>query len=222
MEMADKSDLYEKITINGHQIQSGATLKAIRLIALILYIVIDTLWCTIGILLIILGLKTHLENYKLFRRGFYLLFAFIALFISFPVVNYFGNTVMTAITSHHSKKDTKTDTSDIGHADRSAKEDAKSTEESNQNPIPPSKRVTDIQAKNKALGTLLKNISYWLYFYSAFAMLAIVVVFECFSLPITQLVTKIIVDLYIWSSSAFLLHYLIYRYRHTPVVVLSR
>ncbi|KAJ3322097.1 hypothetical protein HDV06_003548 [Boothiomyces sp. JEL0866] len=80
-------NIYADIKIGDRVVSPDKILKLIRLIMLCLGLTMCIGWCTLGV-------WNGEYYYRVFRRGTYLLSIFGCLFISLPVMNFFGNKVI--------------------------------------------------------------------------------------------------------------------------------
>ncbi|KAJ3309520.1 hypothetical protein HDV04_005960 [Boothiomyces sp. JEL0838] len=142
-------------------------------------------------------LNTNLESYNLWRRCFYALYGFVALFVSFPIVLSFGTIVLSKL------KKKKSNVSNLGTTDQSVL------------PKKISKR-DQTEYRVKTLGYLIKSTAWWLYFLISLMMLGYIIFYEFFNQNrLLLLVVKVVFDLYYWTNSSYALKYFFFRLQAT-------
>ncbi|KAJ3268711.1 hypothetical protein HDV01_002342 [Terramyces sp. JEL0728] len=213
IDVADASHLYDKIKIGEKIVDCGKLLKVVRLLGMIVFIAFTSLWAT-------KGLHTDYETYNFYRRCFYSGFGILSMFLSFPVVLFFGNKIINTMLqveyskTHSSreidaanKSEFKSEKTHTGNSIQNQQKDTKSAEQkTRRTSLSKSFRETVKMKKiNDAISfkLLIRAIAFWLYFMLGLTMAVIIIVHETTHDHLALLITKCLTELYIWSSSGF-------------------
>ncbi|KAI8906066.1 ankyrin repeat-containing domain protein [Gorgonomyces haynaldii] len=100
LELAGVANLYDHQMLKGYGIDLARLFRVIRLIYIVLSLTFDCLWA-------FQGAVTDLQTYTFWRRSTYILTIFICLFVSGPVLAYFGNIALGALEVSNGSKETR-------------------------------------------------------------------------------------------------------------------